>query len=656
MSFAPKGPGISETVVVVGNGMVGYRFCRTLVERGGHERYRVIIVGEESQPAYDRVHLTELFAGKSPDDLTLAPPAWYEEHGLDLYLGDRIVAIDRDEQIVRSAAGRGIPYDTLILATGSRPVAPSMKGTDLSGVFRYRTVDDLNAMLEYARTVSSAAVLGGGLLGLEAARALQKLGLDVTVIEARGPGLMARQLDRAGAKALQAEVERLGVKVFPGRQTKWIEKWGAERVVHFAYGDELSVGMVVIAVGVRPRDDLAATCGLPCGRFGGIVVDDRLQTPDPRIYAIGECACHRDKLYGFVAPGQRMADVVAVNLTGGNATFEGWMPSAKLKLMGVEVAMAGDPATAGEGQVFVVGPTDGTYRKLFVDRGRVAAAVAVGAWREFARVQDAITDRRRLWPWNIYRFQRTGHIWFGDGAPVSEWTDDAKVCSCTGVTRGQLGAAMAGGETTVEGLARSTGASTVCGSCAPLLAELIGGVSAEAARQPGLLIASGISAILLALVVFAGPLRDPDMLQAGRSALLVARDQVSQEISGFTLVGLAIVGLVLSLRKRWRWFSAGPVSTWRLVHGAVGVATLAVLVVHTQLRLGVNLNLALMVSFLGTAVTGAMAGVVVALAGISKPRSRAIRAFFIGIHIVLFSALPALVVLHVVAIYYFSGR
>jgi nitrite reductase (NADH) large subunit len=163
MSLAPKAPGISETVVVVGNGMVGYRFCRTLVERGGHERYRVIVVGEESQPAYDRVHLTELFAGKSPDDLTLAPPAWYEEHGLDLYLGDRIVAIDREKQIIRSAAGRGIPYDTLILATGSRPVAPSMKGTELSGVFRYRTVDDLSAMLEYARTVSSAAVLGGGL-------------------------------------------------------------------------------------------------------------------------------------------------------------------------------------------------------------------------------------------------------------------------------------------------------------------------------------------------------------------------------------------------------------------------------------------------------------------------------------------------------------
>jgi nitrite reductase (NADH) large subunit len=287
----------------------------------------------------------------------------------------------------------------------------------------------------------------------------------------------------------------------------------------------------------------------------------------------------------------------------------------------------------------------------------VAAAVSVGAWREFARVHDAITERRRLWPWNIYRFQRTGHIWSGDAAPVSEWADDAKVCTCTGVTRGQLGAAIARGDTTVEGLARRTGASTVCGSCAPLLAELVGGTSEEAAgRQPGLLIASIIAAIMIAFVASAGPLRDPDMLQTVRSALVLSRDRVSPEISGFTLVGLAVVGLLASLRKRWKSFTAGTVSAWRLVHAAVGVATLAVLLVHTELRLGVNLNFALMVSFLGTAVTGAMAGIVVAFAGISKPRSRAIRYFFIGMHIVLFSALPALVVLHVVAIYYFSGR
>jgi nitrite reductase (NADH) large subunit len=272
-------------------------------------------------------------------------------------------------------------------------------------------------------------------------------------------------------------------------------------------------------------------------------------------------------------------------------------------------------------------------------------------------VQDAITERRRLWPWNIYRFQRTGRIWSGDAAPVSEWADDAKVCTCTGVTRGQLGAAIVQGNTTVEALARRTGASTVCGSCAPLLAELVGGTSAEAAgRQPGLLIASIVAAIMIAIVAFAAPLRDPATLKAGLSALLLWRDHVSPEISGFTLVGLAIAGLVLSLRKRWKSFAAGPLSTWRLVHGAVGVATLAVLVVHTELRFGVNLNFALMVSFLGTAVTGAIAGGVVALAGISKPTSRAIRYFFIGMHIVLFSALPALVVLHVVAIYYFAGR
>ena len=645
--------GVAETLVVVGNGMVGHHFCRALVERGGHERYRVIVVGEESRPAYDRVHLTELFAGKSSNDLELVPSAWYEENGLDLSLGDRIVAIDRDQQIVRSAAGRGIPYDRLILATGSRPVVPTATGTDLPGVFRFRTVDDVRAILHRAQKVQAAAVIGGGLLGLEAARALQNLGIDVTVVEARGPGLMARLLDREGGKALQAEVEKLGVKVFAGRQTKGIEESGGELIVRFSYGGELTVGMVIISVGVRPRDDLAAASGLPCGRFGGVVVDDRLQTSDPRIYAIGDSACHQGKVYGFVAPGQRMADVVAINLTGGDATFVGWTPTVQLKLMGVEVAMAGDSGGARDGQTVLVGPRNGTYRKLFLDRGRVAGAVSVGPWREFGRLQDAIAEGRRLRPWHVKRFLRTGQLWSGDVESVNEWTDGARVCTCTNVTRGQLGAAIANGATTVEQLAARTGASTICGSCVPLLAELVG--AEPVSRQRGLVVASIIAAAVAAVIVMTGPLGVPETAQAGRSTVSFWREHVSKQTSGFTLVGLAVAALLLSLRKRWTVFDVGTVTMWRLVHASLGAAMLAVLIAHTELRFGINLNLALMVTTLGTAVTGAMAGAVVALASPSRARSRAVRYFLIGTHIVLFSALPVLVVLHVAAIYYFAG-
>jgi nitrite reductase (NADH) large subunit len=639
-------PPVRETLVVVGNGMVGYRFCKTLVERGGHKRYRVIVFGEEPRPAYDRVHLTELFEGKNPEDLTLASAAWYEENGLDLYLGEKIVAIDREEQIVRTASGRGIFYDRLILATGSRPVVPPAKGTDLPGVFLYRTIEHLNAIVEYARTVKNAAVIGGGLLGLEAARALQQLGLDVTVIEARGPGLMARQLDREGGKRLQAEVEKLGVKVYAGRATKWIEESGTERTLHFVIGAPLTVGMVVMAVGVRPRDDLAGTSEVPCGEYGGVVVDDRLQTSDPRIHAIGECACHRSKVYGFVAPGQRMADVVAANLTGGNATFDGWTPAVKLKLMGVEVAMAGDPGNARDDQTVLLGPVNGTYRKLVVERGRIIGAVSVGAWREFTRVQDAIGARRRLRSWNVRRFRRTGQLWSGDSEAVSEWVNSTKVCTCTGVTRGQLGVAIAGGHTTVEKLARRTGASTVCGSCKPLLAELVG--TQPTRRQYGLVMASLVAVVLAALIAIAAAPGGHDAFKVGRS--------LPKVVSGATLLGLAVAGLMLSLRRRWKFFGVGTVTMWRLAHAAIGVAMLAVLVVHTELRHGVNVNLALMVSFLGTAITGALTGPIVALVRPSTPRSRAIRFFFIGTHIVLFSALPVLIALHVFVVYYFGGR
>lgn len=647
-------PPVLETLVVVGNGMVGHRFCKTLVERGGHTRYRVIVFGEEPRPAYDRVHLTELFEGKNAEDLTLASPAWYEENGLDLHLGEEIVAVDREAHTIRTASGRGISYDHLILATGSNPVVPEAKGTDLPGVFLYRTVEHLNAIVEYARTVKTAAVIGGGLLGLEAARALQQLGLDVAVIEARGPGLMARQLDREGGKRLQAEVEKLGVKVYAGRATKWIEEWGAERTLHFVIGASLTVGMVVMAVGVRPRDDLAGASELPCGKYGGVVVDDRLQTSDPRIYAIGECACHRSKVYGFVAPGQRMADVVATNLTGGHATFDGWMPAVKLKLMGVEVAMAGDPGAARDDQTVLLGPVNGTYRKLVVERGRIIGAISVGAWREFTRVQDAIASGRRLWSWNVRRFRRTGQLWSGDAEAVSEWVNSTKVCTCTGVTRGQLGVAIAGGHTTVEKLASRTGASTVCGSCKPLLAELVGAQPTR--RQYGLVMASLVAVVLAALIAIATAPGGHDAFKVGRATLSLWRDHLGREVSGATLLGLAVIGLMLSLRKRWKFFGAGTVTMWRLVHAAVGVAMLAVLVVHTELRLGVNVNLALMVSVLGTAITGALTGPIVALVKPSTPRSRAIRFFFIGAHIVFFSALPLLVALHVFVVYYFGGR
>jgi NAD(P)H-dependent nitrite reductase large subunit len=647
----------AETLVVVGNGMVSYRFCRTLIEREGHRRYRVIVVGEEPRPAYDRVHLTELFGGKTADQLILAPPAWYEDHGLDLYLGDRIVAIDRERQIVRSAGGRGIPYDQLVLATGSRPVVPAAEGTDLPGVFRYRTVEDLNAIVDYASRVGRAAVIGGGLLGLEAARALQELGLDVSVVEARGPGLMARQLDREGGKALQAEVEKLGVKVYAGRQTKWIQASGDERIVRFAYGGQLTVDMVVVSVGVRPRDDLAVGCGLPCGRYGGIVVDDCLQTPDPRIHAVGDCVSHRGKVYGFLAPGQRMADVVATNLTGGQATFEGWTPSVKLKLMGIEVAIAGEPANLRERQTVLVGRRNGTYRKLILDEGRLAGAVAVGPWREFARVHDAISEGRRLRPWQIRRFQRTGQVWADDAVPVSEWADSAKVCTCTGVTRGELGTAMADGATTVEALATRTGASTVCGSCASLLGELVGTTLSEpAGRQRGLLVGSLLAAVMAALIATAAPLPTPSTFNADPSLASLWRDHVSKETSGFVLLALATATLLLSLRKRSKLVGAAPVVVWRVVHAVVALAALALLALHTELRPGVNVNLALMVSFLGTAATGALAGAIVAMVKPTKARSIAVRSFVVGAHVVLFWALPVLVVLHVAAVYYFAGR
>ncbi len=353
-----------KTVVVIGNGMVGLRFCEKLVEFDETKQHRIVTFCEEPRAAYDRVGLTSFFAHRDAEQLMLARMEWYEQNGIEIHVGDRANQIDRESKVVRSDKGVEIAYDTVVLATGSYPFVPPVPGIDKQGVFVYRTIEDLERIIEYGSKIKTAAVIGGGLLGLEAAKAAYDLGLETHVVEF-APRLMPRQIDDAGSRILVDKIEALGVRVHLNKSTEEVLGNGKVEGMRFKDAEQLDVDMIIVSAGIRPRDELAREANIEVGERGGVLVNDHLQTSDPDIFAIGEVALHGGMIYGLVAPGYEMAEIVAANLcvkkgsgpiyqngpkgaphkldlTPFSRTFSGTDLSTKLKLMGVDVASFGD--------------------------------------------------------------------------------------------------------------------------------------------------------------------------------------------------------------------------------------------------------------------------------------------------------------------------
>lgn len=470
-------------VVVVGNGMVGHRFCEELARADADRRVRIACIGEEARPAYDRVHLSEFFSGRSAEDLRVADPDWYAAQGIGLRLGDRVVAIDRDAGAVETAAGARVPYDALVLATGSAPFVPPLPGVERPGVFVYRTIEDLEAIRAWGATARRAAVIGGGLLGLEAAKAVRDMGLETHVVEF-APRLMPRQVDAGGGEVLRQSIERLGVRVHVGAQTEAIDGDGAVSALRLRDGVSLAVDMVIVSAGIRPRDELARAAGLAVGERGGVVVDTTLATSDPRIFCIGEAALASGMIYGLVAPGYEMARVLAARLTGSDARFTGADLSTTLKLLGVAVASFGDAFAdetlgAAASRVVVEDRLRGVYQKLVVDESRrLLGGVLVGDADAYPTLVGLLRSGRPL-PERPHGLLVGGG---GDGAVVAACDDD-HVCSCNAVSRGAIRSAIRDQElSSVGGIKACTRAGTGCGGCVPALAAILDGELAAAGR------------------------------------------------------------------------------------------------------------------------------------------------------------------------------
>ena len=462
-------------VLVVGNGMVGHRFLEAVRTRGVGP---ITVVGEECRRAYDRVHLSAVFDGISEDELTLGADDVYD--GVELVLGDPVAALDTAARTATTAAGRVLAYDTCVLATGSAPFVPPIPGTDAAGSFVYRTLDDLAAIRAWAVGCRRGVVVGGGLLGLEAANALRLLGLDTTVVEF-APRLMAVQLDDGGGRALRRHVEALGLDVRTSAAATGVLTTADGRVagLSFAEGPDLDAEMVVFAAGIRPRDQLGRDAGLAVGERGDIVVDDSSATSAPGIYAIGEVACHGGRVYGLIAPGYAMAEVVADRLAGGTATFTGADLSTKLKLLGVEVASAGDPHAVGD-EVVVADAATGTWQRAVVDpEGRVRGAVLVGDTHAFPMLVQAV--RGTIATPDVLALLRPAAGTATTGP--ADLPDSAGVCSCHSVSCGTVRAAVEEGFEDVAGVKACTRAGTGCGSCVPVLQELIDARLRESGRD-----------------------------------------------------------------------------------------------------------------------------------------------------------------------------
>ncbi|WGS87421.1 nitrite reductase large subunit NirB [Methylomonas sp. UP202] len=465
-----------QTLVVIGNGMVGQHFLTGLVESEIAGRYRVVTFCEEPRPAYDRVHLSAFFAGKTADDLSLVEAGFFEQHGIEIHLGDRAIGIDRQRKQVISANGAIIQYDKLVLATGSYPFVPLIAGRDRPRCLVYRTIEDLEAIKAAAAESRIGAVIGGGLLGLEAAKALKDLGLETHVVEFASR-LMAVQLDDGGAAMLKRKIEALGVVTHLNKNTTAIID--GETALHrmtFVDGSHLETDIVLFSAGIRPRDELASASGLAAGSRGGIAIDNQCRTSDPDIYAIGECACWNGQIFGLVAPGYAMARTVLADLAEADAAFTGADMSTKLKLMGVDVASIGDAQARTPGAL-VYSYQDGAgeiYKRLVVsaDNRHLLGAVLVGDAADYGTLLQYCLNGIELpaQPDTLILPAR------GD-APAGLGADalpaSAQICSCHDVSKGQICDAVAAGCVSIGDLKAATKAATGCGGCSALLKSVL---------------------------------------------------------------------------------------------------------------------------------------------------------------------------------------
>ncbi|MFC3150775.1 FAD-dependent oxidoreductase [Litoribrevibacter euphylliae] len=658
---------VTDRIVVIGSGPVGMRFVKELLTR--QPLAKIQLFGNEPFQPYNRVQLSALLAGEvTRDDIDLSLPDSHLHPNFD-YLIATIKGVDTEQKTLVDANGQRYSYDRLIFATGARAHVPNIPGVDQSGVYTFRNLKDTEFL--YARVASArhVVVVGGGLLGLEAARALSRLNTKVTLVQ-QGSRLMNRQLDETAAELLKQQVEALGIRVITSSGVRAIHSAkevipGRNSVtgVTTYYGEDIECDTVVLCAGIKPNIELARDSKLKVAN--GIVVNDDLQTSDKAVYAIGECCEHQGETYGLVNPGLEQAAIAADVISGGHSKYLGSLTVSRLKVVGQKVYSMGEVTDLVRRPFQTVvcfeDKQQGLYRKLVFLKGKLIGALAYGEWPELNRIQEAFKQGRTIYPWQLLTFQLTGRLWLKEQSQdVSTWPVEAVVCQCNNISQGELSHYLSTGCASVAELSEQTGAGTVCGSCKPLLSQLVehhSGESAEREKERGwmpVLFGSVMAVLLALLLIFQPEAHVSDSVQTQGWFEHIWNDGFWKQVTGFTLLGLTLIGLIMSLRKRLNWSWMGQFAYWRTLHTVLGMVCVAVLIFHTGFHLGVNLNQLLMINFLAVIALGAMAGAVVGLSH-KLPISAAlnVRKTWTWLHILVTWPLPALLAAHILSVYYF---
>ena len=527
-----------QRLVVIGNGMAGARFVEDLLAID-RDRFDIVMFGDEPYGNYNRILLSNVLNGsQDAKEIFLNSLAWYEENHITLHAGKRVTGIDREKRVV-FADSIEEPYDALVIATGSKPFVPPIHGTTLHGVFVFRTLDDCRNIAEYAKHSKRAVVIGGGLLGLEAAKGLMNHNLEEVTIVEFGPWLMGVQLDEAGGKVLQQTIEKMGLKVRTRTNTAEIQGYTSVEAVKYSDGTEQPADMVVISAGIRPNIDLAKECGLTCDR--AIVVDDQMRTSDPHIFGVGECVQHRGMVYGLVAPLWEQTKVLAAVLSGSNpdSAYAGSKIATKLKVMGVELASMGRIGDLKDTDEVVQysEPARQVYWKAIVRDGKLSAACLLGDLGPADNLMelfkaDAPVPERRL---EIFFTSQSAK----KNVSLADLPDSHQICDCNGVSKGTICTAIQAGKCTVPSVGKATRAGTGCGSCKGLVKGLIEAVAGAVKADPS-----------EAWYVPAVPLDKPALVAEVRKRGLKSVSSVFREL-GTSEDEKSKMGLASLLRSLW---------------------------------------------------------------------------------------------------------
>ncbi len=641
--------------VVVGTGPVGVRCAQKLLELS--DDAQVVIYGAEAESPYNRVKLSQYLSDQvSLEDLS--NPIWGQyDSRLAEFIDRRVVAIDRAGKTITDAAGNIQPYDKLILATGSNPAIPQIPGTDFPNVYPFRSLRNTEDLIRLREGNQHICVIGAGALGLEAAAALKAQNNRVT-LQSRA-GLLGGLLNEEAETYLKSALEALGVELRVGEVPTAITGNEKASELHFAGQPGLAVDAVVLCTGIQSEITLAQQCGLDTAR--AIVVNQWLQTSDPDIYAVGECAEFEQEVYQFVRPGYEQAESCCEHICQRHnnrlqaTPYRGSYRDIQLKIAHIPCAIIGD--VDGDEYHIYRNRFKGLYRQLFVRDGRLCGAVYIGSWDEASQVRQAVAAAEVVTARITKRFGRDGHLWQKSAARgIREQPEHYLVCQCNGISKGELCSAISHGKRNLMDLQQATTAGSVCGSCRPLIAELLDVPAPNLVMRHarGILVTSFVSLLLITLAVFMPPAPISESVQSSWYWQKLWYDNFWKQVSGYSLLGFCLLTASLSLRKRWKKFTHGHVDHWRYAHSLIGCAALVVLVVHTGFRLGENLNLALMLVFLAATTTGALVGVFMARNHHwTDMKLREHRKWWSRVHYALLWTLPVLLAYHILAVYYF---